>query len=65
MENTNNNIKNNKHYYRLSLLHRYTYKFNFNTLVMIYLYFVNSNIKYCFVIRISTFPRNIHSHFFK
>ena len=32
-----NNIK-NKLYYGLSLLHRYTYKFNINTLVMLYFF---------------------------
>ena len=36
-----NNIK-NKLYYGLSLLHRYKYKFNINTLVMLYFSFFHS-----------------------
>ena len=39
-----NNIK-NKLYYLLSLLHRYKYKCNINTLVMLYFSFFHSNIK--------------------
>ena len=44
-----NNIK-NKLYYGLSLLPRYKYKFNINTLVMLYLSFFHSHINYCSII---------------
>ena len=44
-----NNIK-NKLYYGLSLLHRYKYKFNINTLVMLYFSFFHSHINYCSII---------------
>ena len=44
-----NNIK-NKLYYGLSLLHRYKYKFNINTLVMLYFSFLYSHINYCSII---------------
>ena len=53
-----NNIK-NKIFYGLSLLHRYTYKFNINTLVMLYFYFFHSNINYCSIIWGSTYHSNI------
>ena len=44
-----NNIK-NKFYYGLSLLHRYKYKFNINTLVMLYFSFFQSHINFCSII---------------
>ena len=53
-----NNIK-NKLYYGLSLLHRYKYKCNINTLVMIYFSFFHSHINYCSIIWGSTYHSNI------
>ena len=53
-----NNIK-NKLYYGLSLLHRYKYKFNINTLVMLYFSFFHSHINYCSIIWGSTYHSNI------
>ena len=53
-----NNIKNNL-YYGLSLLHRYKYKFNINTLVMLYFSFFHSHINYCSIIWGSTYHSNI------
>ena len=53
-----NNIK-NKLYYVLSLLHRYKYKFNINTLVMLYFSFFHSRINYCSIIWGSTYHSNI------
>ena len=44
-----NNIK-NKLYYGLSLLHRYKYKCNINTLVMLYFSFIHSHINYFSII---------------
>ena len=51
-----NNIK-NKRYYGLSLLHKY--KFNINTLVMLYFSFFHSHINYCSIIWGSTYHSNI------
>ena len=42
----------------LSILHRYKYKFNINTLVMLYFSFFHSHINYCSVIWGSSYPRN-------
>ena len=53
-----NNIK-NKLYYGISLLHRYKYKFNINTLVMLYFSFFHSHINYCSIILGSTYHSNI------
>ena len=59
-----NNIK-NKLYYGLSLLHRYKYKFNINTLVMLYFSFFHRHInyiineQYCSILWGSTYHSNI------
>ena len=53
-----NNIK-NKHYYGLSLLHRYKYKFNINTLVIVYFSFLHSHVNYLSIKWGSTYHNNM------